>query len=64
MLCEVASGRLQRLTQRSLQPPSGDAVVFSPDGKKVAFMREIAGFNQIFCGLRRKAGLMARCVRD
>ena len=48
MLCEVASGRLQRLTQRSVQPPSGDAVVFSPDGKKVAFMREIAGFNQIF----------------
>jgi len=36
------------LTPRSVQPPSGDAVVFSPDGKKVAFMREIAGFNQIF----------------
>ena len=48
MLCEVAGGRLQRLTQRSAQPPSADAVVFSPDGKKVAFMREIAGFNQIF----------------
>ncbi|VTR57971.1 Uncharacterised protein [Serratia fonticola] len=26
----------------------GDAVVFSPDGKQVAFMREVAGFNQIF----------------
>lgn len=48
MLCEVASGHLQRLTQRSAQPPSGDAVVFSPDGKMIAFMRDVAGFSQIF----------------
>ncbi|CAI0921273.1 translocation protein TolB [Serratia entomophila] len=48
MLCDIAGGRMRRLTQRSVQPPSGDAVVFSPDGKKVAFMREVAGFSQIF----------------
>jgi Tol biopolymer transport system component len=48
MLCEIASGRMQRLTQRTSQPPSSDAVVFSPDGKQVAFMRDVDGFNQIF----------------
>lgn len=48
MLCDIAGGRMRRLTQRSAQPPSGDAVVFSPDGKKVAFMREVGGFSQIF----------------
>ncbi len=48
MLCDVASGRMQRLTKRTPQPPQGDAVVFSPDGKQVAFMREVAGFSQIF----------------
>jgi Tol biopolymer transport system component len=48
MLCEVASGRMQRLTQPTALPPSGDAIVFSPDGSKVAFMREVDGFSQIF----------------
>ncbi|WON76978.1 DUF3748 domain-containing protein [Serratia sp. UGAL515B_01] len=48
MLCEVGSGKMQRLTKRTIQPPLGDAVVFSPDGKHVAFMREVAGFSQIF----------------
>lgn len=48
MLCDIANGNLQRLTKRTAQPPLGDAVVFSPDGKQVAFMREVAGFNQIF----------------
>ncbi|HFK7186787.1 DUF3748 domain-containing protein [Serratia odorifera] len=48
MLCDVADGGMHRLTQRSQRPPSGDAVVFSPDGTRVAFMREVAGFNQIF----------------
>lgn len=47
MLCDVTSGQMRRLTQRSEQPPSGDAVVFSPDGTRVAFMREVAGYNQI-----------------
>ncbi|CAI0990132.1 translocation protein TolB [Serratia rubidaea] len=48
MLCDMASGALRRLTQRSEQPPSGDAVVFSPDGGRVAFMRDVAGVSQIF----------------
>lgn len=48
MLCDVASGKMQRLTSRTSQPPLGDAVVFSPDGKQVAFMRDVAGFSQIF----------------
>jgi Tol biopolymer transport system component len=48
MLCDIANGNMQRLTKRTAQPPLGDAVVFSPDGKQVAFMREVAGFNQIF----------------
>lgn len=48
MLCEIESGMMQRLTKRTVQPPLGDSVVFSPDGKQVAFMREVAGFSQIF----------------
>ncbi|OMQ20293.1 DUF3748 domain-containing protein [Serratia oryzae] len=48
MLCDVSSGKMQRLTPRTPQPPLGDAVVFSPDGKRVAFMREVEGFSQIF----------------
>lgn len=48
MLCDMHSGQMRRLTKRTPQPPLGDAVVFSPDGKRVAFMREIAGFSQIF----------------
>lgn len=48
MLCDIANGNMQRLTKRTAQPPLGDAVVFSPDGQQVAFMREVAGFSQIF----------------
>lgn len=48
MLCDVASGRMQRLTARTPQPPSGDAVVFSPDGQWIAYMREVTGCSQIF----------------
>jgi Tol biopolymer transport system component len=48
VLLDVASGEMHALTERTEVPPSGDAVVFSPDGKWVAFMREISGFNQIF----------------
>lgn len=48
MLLDVASGEMQRLTPRTDVAPCGDAVVVSPDGKSVAFMREISGFNQLF----------------
>ncbi|OVZ93734.1 biopolymer transporter Tol [Yersinia frederiksenii] len=48
MLCDSATGQLQRLTARSVVAPLADAVVFSPDGTQIAFMREIDGFTQIF----------------
>jgi hypothetical protein len=46
--CKVHSGEITRLTIRSEQPPCAEAVVVSPDGNHVAFMREIAGWPQIF----------------
>jgi len=48
MLCKLATGELQRLTERSVEPPAAEAVVFSPDGNKVAFMRTVEGYQQIF----------------
>ncbi|WP_437608863.1 DUF3748 domain-containing protein [Erwinia sp. V71] len=48
MLCDVASGRLRRLTAPTAIAPSGDAVVISPDGLEVAYMRDIDGYRQIF----------------
>ncbi|MGD8107156.1 DUF3748 domain-containing protein [Pantoea sp. FN0302] len=48
MVCERNSGKMRRLTPRSETPPSGDAVVFSPDGRQVAFMRDLDGYRQIF----------------
>ncbi|MDN6633669.1 MAG: DPP IV N-terminal domain-containing protein, partial [Enterobacterales bacterium] len=46
--CKVHSGEITRLTIRSEQPPCAEAVVVSPDGNHVAFMREIAGWPQFF----------------
>ncbi|MCG8708457.1 DUF3748 domain-containing protein [Brenneria sp. 4F2] len=48
MLCDAGSGNLVRQTARTVNAPSPDAVVFSPDGRYIAYMREIDGFNQIF----------------
>lgn len=48
MRFDMDSGRCQPLTERSVEPPSGDAVVWSPDGEKIAFMREVAGWRQLF----------------
>ena len=48
MLCDVASGRLRRLTARTEVAPGGDAVVISPDGLQVAYMHDIDGYRQIF----------------
>lgn len=47
MLCDSLTGHLRRLTARSVVAPLADAVVFSPNGKKIAFMREIDGWAQI-----------------
>ena len=48
MQCDSTTGQLRRLTVRGAIAPMADAVVFSPDGTKVAFMREIDGLAQIF----------------
>ncbi|MDU6080149.1 MAG: DUF3748 domain-containing protein [Pantoea sp.] len=48
MRCDIENGVCQPLTERSEQPPSGDAVVWSPDGRLIAFMREVDGWRQLF----------------
>jgi hypothetical protein len=48
MLCDSQSGEMRRLTQRSATPPIGDAVVFSPDGRQIAWMNVVDGWQQIF----------------
>ncbi|ELM3721693.1 DUF3748 domain-containing protein [Edwardsiella piscicida] len=46
--CDVASGAVTRITERTAQPPCADAVIPSPDGRWVAYMREVNGWAQIF----------------
>ena len=48
MRLDIESGEMRRLTARSEIAPSADAVVYSPDGTKVAFMRQCEGYAQIF----------------
>lgn len=48
VLCDVFSGEMLSLTDRSNINTCSDAVVFSPDNTKVAFMRDIDGFRQLF----------------
>lgn len=49
-ICDASSGVVTRLTERdTVAAPSPDAVVYSPDGKKIAYSRIIDGFTQIFC---------------
>jgi Tol biopolymer transport system component len=51
---DVASGKTHRLTPRTDDPhaPRPEACVFSPDGRKLAYVRRISesgqSFNQIF----------------
>ncbi|EMZ5448499.1 MULTISPECIES: DUF3748 domain-containing protein [Providencia] len=48
MRCNVISGELERLTVRSATAPVADAVVFSPDDRLIAFMRDdTKGYRQI-----------------
>lgn len=46
--CDAASGEIRFLTTDHANPPSADAVVFSPDGHFVAWMEEVAGFRQLW----------------
>lgn len=47
MLCRLADGKMRRLTARTGVPPVADAVVCSPDGQRVAFLRVVDGVQQI-----------------
>lgn len=47
MVMDMSGGKMRRLTERTDSAPCADAVVFSPDGKKVAFMRQQGDFAQI-----------------
>lgn len=44
----LASANLRRLTARTTLAPCAEAVVWSPNGSKIAYMREIEGYRQIF----------------
>lgn len=48
MAYQIDSDSCERLTPRSAQPPVADAVVWSPDGRQIAFMREVEGWRQLF----------------
>ncbi|MEM6161412.1 DUF3748 domain-containing protein [Erwinia sp. P6884] len=48
MLCGMPSGKMQRLTARTPEAPCAEAVVCSPDGRHVAYMRNVGGYQQIF----------------
>lgn len=47
VLCHVQTGEVTALTESGSGAPVADAVVFSPDGKYVAWMQDINGFRQI-----------------
>lgn len=46
--CDAQTGDIDFLTDRHGNPPSADAVVFSPDGRRVAWMEDVEGFRQLW----------------
>ena len=46
--CDALTGDVTFLTSDHGNPPSGDAVVFSPDGRQIAWMEESEGFRQLW----------------
>lgn len=46
--CDAQTGEIDFLTDRHCNPPSADAVVFSPDGRRVAWMEDVEGFRQLW----------------
>ncbi|MEJ5070301.1 DUF3748 domain-containing protein [Enterobacter sp. MYb186] len=46
--CDATSGEVTFLTSDHGNPPSGDAVVYSPDGRYLAWMEEVEGFRQLW----------------
>jgi hypothetical protein len=51
VLCDAQSGKIVPLTQPGTGAPSADAIVFSPDGKHIAWMQDVDGFRQVFITL-------------
>ena len=47
-LCDAQSGVITFLTAGHENPPSADAIVFSPDGKQLAWMEEVDGYRQLW----------------
>ena len=47
-LCDALSGDILFLTDEHANPPSADAIVFSPDGKQLAWMEEVDGYRQLW----------------
>ncbi|MCS2157687.1 DUF3748 domain-containing protein [Scandinavium sp. H11S7] len=47
-MCDAQSGDIRFLTVDHENPPSGDAVVFSPNGRVVAWMQETHGYRQLW----------------
>ena len=47
-ICAAENGAVTFLTNDHVNPPSADAVVFSPDGHSIAWMEETAGFCQLW----------------
>ncbi|MCS2148682.1 DUF3748 domain-containing protein [Scandinavium manionii] len=47
-MCDAQSGDIRFLTADHENPPSGDAVVFSPNGRVVAWMQETHGYRQLW----------------
>lgn len=46
--CDATSGKITWLTSEHGNQPSGDAVVWSPDGRYLAWMEEVDGFRQLW----------------
>ncbi|KFB99876.1 YidR family protein [Trabulsiella guamensis ATCC 49490] len=47
-LCDGITGTVTYLTEGHGNPPSADAVVFSPDGQYIAWMEAVDGFRQLW----------------
>jgi dipeptidyl aminopeptidase/acylaminoacyl peptidase len=48
VLCDAQSGVITPLSSAEGEAPSGDAIVFSPNGKQVAWMQDVDGFRQLW----------------
>ena len=46
--CDAQTGEVTFLTSDHGNPPSADAVVFSPNGRVIAWMEETGGFRQLW----------------